>query len=94
MSESERRSPTPIRAKSLMTMEVVAALFVAAFTLAATIYPLFTKVEVHASKIRSNTEAIQDNARDNKAILKLMIQATNALGRLEGKVDAIISQGR
>jgi len=77
-----------------MTMEVVAALFVAVFAVAAAIYPIAAKVEVHASEIRSNTEDIQANARDNKAILKLMIKATQSLGRLEGKVDAVISQGR
>ena len=93
MSESDRRASTSIRGNSLMTMEVVAALFVAVFAVAAAIYPIAAKVEVHASEIRSNTEGIQANARDNKAILKLMIKATNSLSRLEGKVDVIISQG-
>ena len=83
-----------LRAKSLVSMEVVAALFVAAFTLVVTIYPLFTRVEVNAAEIRSNSIDIQANARDNKEILKLMIKATQSLGRLEGKVDAVISQGR
>ena len=83
-----------LRAKSLITVEVMAALFVAAFTLFVTIEPLFTKVEVHASEIKSNTTHIEANARDSKAILNLMIKATNALSRVEGKVDAIISQGK
>lgn len=83
-----------IQAKSLITIEVVAALFVAAFTLFVTIEPLFTKAEVHASEIKSNSANIEANARDNKAILTLMIKATNSLSRLEGKVDAIISQGK
>lgn len=83
-----------IQAKSLMSVEVVAALFVAAFTLFVTIEPLFTRTEVNASEIKSNSEDIQANTRDDKAILNLMIKATNSLSRLEGKVDAIISQGR
>ena len=83
-----------LRAKSLITVELMAAILVATFTLFVTIEPLFTKVEVNAAEIRSNAIDIQANARDNKAILNLMIKATNALSRLEGKVDAIISQGK
>lgn len=82
-----------IQSKSLISIEVVAALFVAAFTLFVTIEPLFTKTEVNASEIKSNTLHIEANSRDNKAILRLMIKATNSLSRVEGKVDAIISQG-
>jgi hypothetical protein len=83
-----------LRAKSLITVEAMAAILVAAFTLFVTIEPLFTKVEVNAAEIRGNSIGIQVNARDNKEILKLMIKATNSLSRVEGKVDAIISQGR
>ena len=83
-----------LSAKSLITAEVVAALFVATFTLFVTIEPLFTKTEVNASEIRTNATDIKSNTRDNKAILTLMIKATNSLSRVEGKVDAIISQGK
>ena len=82
-----------LSAKSVITVEVVAALFVATFTIFLTIEPLFTKTEVNSSQIDSNSTDIKVNARNNKEILTLMIKATSSLSRVEGKVDAIISQG-
>lgn len=83
-----------IKPESNVSLIILAAVVVAIFTLFTWVEPSFKQIEVNASEIKSNSTGIETNRRDQREILKHMIKVSGALQRIEGRLDATISQGR
>lgn len=77
-----------IKPESSVSLIILAALAVAFFTLVTWVEPSFQQIEVNAAEIRSNSSDIHNIQSTQKDYLKHMIDVTNSLSRIEGRLDA------
>ena len=85
---------TTIKSDTPVSIFVLGAVVMGVFALYTTFEPDLKQIEVNASEIRSNRDDLNELKITQKAIFEHMIEVTNSLSRIEGRLDATISQGR
>ena len=83
-----------IKPESSVSLLIMGAVVVAIFTIFTTVEPSFKQIEVNASQITTNAGDIEVIQSTQREYIKYMIKITSALSRIEGRLDATISQGR
>lgn len=78
---------TTIKSDTPVSLFVLGAVVMAVFALYTSFEPDFKQIEVNASEIRSNKEDLNELKITQKAIFKHMIEVTNSLSRIEGRLE-------
>ena len=83
-----------VKPESPVSLLILAAVVMALFTLFTTFEPSFQQIKINATEIRSNSSDIDSVKEIQKDYLDHMISVSKSLSRIEGRLDATVTQGR